>query len=79
MSHASPRVRLINPHTLTTKAWNRLASIAKLKAEEWGEGWLKLKEIFDGDKHLTEDTAIAALRGLSTATVAAGALALNAA
>ena len=58
--------KLVNITQLTPREWNRLASIAGLKADHWGEGWLALHRAAREEGVLTESRAVEVLRGLSS-------------
>jgi hypothetical protein len=68
---ADARDRQINPCNLSDREWRRLASIAGLKSEDWGEGWLEMHRVFKGDNYITEREAVAVLRGVARRAAAA--------
>lgn len=63
--------KLIDPHRLSPRDWSRLASLAGITREDWGEGWLRLDQLFRGDHYLTESLAVAALRRIAEGSLAA--------
>jgi hypothetical protein len=68
----NPRDRQINPCSLSDREWRRLASIAGLKSEDWGEAWLEMHRVYKGDDYITEREAVAVLRGVARRAAAAG-------
>jgi hypothetical protein len=68
---ADARHRQINPCKLSDREWKRLASIAGLKSEDWGEAWLEMHRVYKGDNYITEREAVAVLRGVARRAAAA--------
>jgi hypothetical protein len=58
----------LDPMSMTTTEWERLAAEVKLFPEDWGEGWLRIRNEYRGAKVLTRETALSILRQLAEAT-----------